>query len=88
MWAGAGGRIFLPWRPIPVAPIGLGLLSDEGLAVFAWEALVFAPLLAFGLWRRARLRRSRSLGTALALERPLAAYDRDSSSAENNGAQV
>jgi inner membrane protein len=56
LWPFSTRRSFLPWRPIPVAPIGLGLFSSEGLAVLAWEALVFSPLVVFALWPRARRR--------------------------------
>lgn len=52
LWPLSTRRIFLPWRPIPVAPIGVGLFSSEGLAVLAWEGLVFSPLIAFALWPR------------------------------------
>lgn len=55
LWPFTTRRIFLPWRPIPVAPISVGLFSQEGAAVMAWEAVVFLPLFAFALWpRRAR----------------------------------
>lgn len=43
-------RFFFPWQPLPVAPIGSGMLSVRGLKVLTAEALAFAPLLAFGLW--------------------------------------
>jgi inner membrane protein len=45
-------RYFFPWQPLPVAPIGSGMLSARGLRVLATEALAFAPFLAFGLWPR------------------------------------
>jgi inner membrane protein len=51
-WPISVRRVFFPWRPIPVAPIGLGLISLEGLSVVLWELLVFSPLLAFALWPR------------------------------------
>ena len=38
-------RYFAPWRPIPVAPIGLGFLSVEGFAISVVEVALFAPLL-------------------------------------------
>jgi inner membrane protein len=56
LWPFSTRRIFLPWRPIPVAPIGVGILSREGLEVLLWEALVFLPLLAYALWPRASRR--------------------------------
>lgn len=52
LWPFTTRRIFLAWRPIPVAPIGVGLLSMEGLEVLAWEAVVFLPLFAYALWPR------------------------------------
>jgi inner membrane protein len=45
-------RYFAPWRPIPVAPIGLDFLSVYGGMVFIAELLLFAPAIAFALWRR------------------------------------
>jgi inner membrane protein len=54
LWPFTTHRYFLPWRPIPVAPIGVGFLSGEGLEVAAWELLVFLPLFAYALWPRSR----------------------------------
>jgi len=42
-------RYFAPWRPIPVAPIGLDILSPSGLLVASIELVLFAPLFAFAL---------------------------------------
>lgn len=48
-------RFFAPFRPIPVAPIGAGMLSRRGLYVIAVEAVLFLPLIIFALYpRRAR----------------------------------
>ncbi len=44
-------RYFAPWRPIPVAPIGLGMLSPYGAIVVLVELAVFSPLLLFALRR-------------------------------------
>jgi inner membrane protein len=52
LWPFTTRRYFFPWRPIPVAPIGLGFLSAEGLEVAAWEVAVFFPLFAYALWPR------------------------------------
>jgi inner membrane protein len=52
LWPFTTRRYFFPWRPIPVAPIGLGFLSAEGLEVAAWELAVFFPLFAYALWPR------------------------------------
>jgi len=51
-WPVSDRRIFLPWRPIPVAPIGRGFLSARGLAVALTELLPSLPLLAWAFWRR------------------------------------
>jgi inner membrane protein len=58
LWPFSDARIFVPWRPLPVAPIGRHYLSSEGLAVALREVVVFAPLFAFALWPRARSRNS------------------------------
>jgi inner membrane protein len=42
-------RYFAPWRPIPVAPIGLDFISPAGLAVALTELVLFAPLAVFAL---------------------------------------
>ena len=42
-------RYCAPWRPIPVAPIGLDFLSLTGLAVSLTELVLFAPVVMFGL---------------------------------------
>jgi inner membrane protein len=42
-------RYFAPWRPIPVAPIGLGMLSPYGAIVVLIECVFFAPLLFVAL---------------------------------------
>jgi inner membrane protein len=48
-------RYFAPWRPIPVAPIGLAFFTPYGLIVSLIELVLFAPIVAYGL----RLRRAR-----------------------------
>ena len=45
-------RYFLPWTPIPVAPIGLDFLSPSGLMVASVELILFLPLWWFGSARR------------------------------------
>ena len=54
LWPFTDARYFAPWRPIPVAPIGSGMFSERGLYVIAVETLLFAPILAYGLWPRRR----------------------------------
>ncbi len=46
-------RYFAPWRPIPVAPIGLAFLSPYGLIVSLTEAVLFSPLVVLALRSRA-----------------------------------
>lgn len=53
-WPFDDTRYFLPWRPLPVAPIGLGFLSARGLKVSLVELVAFAPLFLFALWPRRR----------------------------------
>jgi inner membrane protein len=47
-------RYFAPWTPIPVSPIGLGILSPYGIYVMAVELLFFAPLVWFAVRPRIR----------------------------------
>lgn len=42
-------RYFAPWRPIPVAPIGLDFVSKYGGVVLLAELLLFAPAIVFAL---------------------------------------
>ena len=44
-------RYFAPWRPIPVAPIGLGFLSPGGASIALIELVLFSPLLLFAVGR-------------------------------------
>jgi inner membrane protein len=46
-------RYFAPWRPIPVAPIGLGMISPYGAMVVLVESILFAPLIIYALRGRA-----------------------------------
>jgi len=49
-WPLSEERVFAPWRVIPVAPIGWGMLSPRGLAVVVAELGPSLPL----LWWAAR----------------------------------
>jgi len=49
-------RYFLPWRFIPVAPLGAGMLSARGLSVLLTEVVLFLPAWAYALWPRSRAR--------------------------------
>jgi len=52
LWPFTNARYFAPWRPIPVAPIGLRFLSSRGLHVALVELALFSPLFVYGLWPR------------------------------------
>ncbi len=52
LWPFTHARYFLPLRPIPVAPIGAGMLSARGLYVVMVELLLFLPFWAYALWPR------------------------------------
>ena len=58
-------RYFAPWRPIPVAPIGLAFLSPYGLVISLTELVLFSPLLVFAL--RSRAMSPRVVGVGLAV---------------------
>lgn len=45
-------RLFWPVQPIPVAPIGAGMLSARGVRVVLVEGLLFAPFLVVAALRR------------------------------------
>lgn len=47
LWPFSTARDFLPFRPIPVAPIGPAILSAHGLHVTLVEVVEFAPLWIF-----------------------------------------
>lgn len=57
LWPLDSTRYFLPVRPIPVAPIGAGMLSTRGLYVVTVELLLFLPFWAYALWPRRRAKR-------------------------------
>ena len=61
-------RYFAPWRPIPVAPIGLAFFSPYGGLVALTEAVLFSPVLVFALLRSGPLRAKRAvIGSFLVL---------------------
>jgi inner membrane protein len=55
-WPFSDARHFAPYRPIPVAPIGLGFLSARGLRVALAELVLFAPVWVYALWPRRQRR--------------------------------
>ena len=62
-------RYFLPWRPIPVAPLSAQrLFSPSGFHVIVWEAGLFGPFtLAAIIWdRRSVWRRFSAVACAIA----------------------
>jgi inner membrane protein len=54
LWPFSEARFFAPWQPLPVAPIGRGFVSREGLRVALTEALVFLPAWMYAFWRPRR----------------------------------
>jgi inner membrane protein len=68
LWPLTSRRYFLPWTPIPVAPIGAGMLTFEGARVVSIELLQFSPLAVWALWPR-KTRRS-TAGAAPPARRP------------------
>ncbi len=63
-WPFSLTRYFAPWRPIPVAPIGLDFFSTYGATVSAIELALFGPLFVYALWPQ-RLRMSPPIGGSL-----------------------
>lgn len=59
LWPFSDERYFAPWRPIPVSPLGRGVLSSRGLQVMLHESVLFLPLFAIAAWP-GRARRSAS----------------------------
>jgi len=62
LWPFDRTRYFAPWRPIPVAPIGLAYLSPYGLSVAVTELVIFAPLFIYALWPWLPTRRGTTSG--------------------------
>lgn len=56
LWPFSTERIFFPWRPIPVAPIGIHFLSRQGWEAARVELVGFLPLWLYALLPR-RVRR-------------------------------
>lgn len=61
LWPLSSVRYHLPWRLLPNAPRGFGLLSSGGLLEFATEFALFLPVTLYALWPHlvARARRTR-----------------------------
>lgn len=54
LWPFDDERFFAPWRPIPVSPIGPGILSRRGVRVMSYECVLFLPLFVMAAWPRRR----------------------------------
>lgn len=54
LWPLSDARFWSPVRLIPVAPLGLRLLSARGMMVMGTELLLFAPFFLFALIPRKR----------------------------------
>ena len=59
-WPLSDERVFLPWRFLPVAPIGPGIFSARGLHVVLVELAWSALLLGWALWPRGADARARA----------------------------
>jgi inner membrane protein len=57
LWPFSDERFFAPWTPLPVAPLGRGFISREGLRVALTELAAFAVPFAYGLWPKRRSHR-------------------------------
>jgi inner membrane protein len=55
-WPFTDARVFAPVRPLPVAPIGAGMLSARGLYVSTFEFVAFLPAWVYALWPRKKAR--------------------------------
>jgi inner membrane protein len=60
-------RYFAPWRPIPVAPIGLAFFSPYGAIVALQEVVLFSPALLYALRSRHVQAKRAAIGFSLAL---------------------
>lgn len=58
LWPLNAKRFFFFWRPIPVAPIGAGMLTERGMRVMLTELVAFAPILVYAIWPRPESRRT------------------------------
>lgn len=52
LWPVSNARLFFPWRPIPVAPIGIHFLSRQGWEAARVEILAFIPCWLIAFWPR------------------------------------
>ncbi len=54
LWPFSQRRFFWPSTPIPVSPIGRGVLTERGVTVALTELLIFSPLFVYAFWPRRR----------------------------------
>lgn len=52
LWPFSNERYFAPVTPIPVAPIGLHMLSEKGFLVVVVETILFSPFFIFATFPR------------------------------------
>jgi inner membrane protein len=52
LWPFSDARFFAPWHPLPVSPIGFGLLSRYGVHVALHEFVLFVPVFLYAFWPR------------------------------------
>lgn len=52
LWPFSNHRFWAPFRPIPIAPIGLELFTQHGIAVMIAESILFTPFWIYALWPR------------------------------------
>lgn len=52
LWPFSNERFFAPWRPIPVAPIGMAFFSEWGMRVAVAELVYSLPLAIYAFWPR------------------------------------
>lgn len=52
LWPFSDARFWAPLRFIPIAPIGIALISVRGLKVMLAELVIFAPFWIYALWPR------------------------------------
>ena len=56
LWPFNNERLFAPWNPIPVSPLGLRFLSSRGLSVALVELALFSPFFLYALLPRRKRR--------------------------------
>ncbi len=57
-WPFSSERFWAPFRFIPIAPIGIRLVSARGLYVILAEILIFSPFWIYALWPRRQVQQA------------------------------